>query len=72
MSDFLLVIPAGWTQLDWEYISNNVANMSSQAVNTGVISDIEAWLKDGGQIPAESSLVDFKLIDNTYFLVKLG
>lgn len=72
MSDFLLIIPEGWTELDWGYISNNVANMSSQAVNTGVISDIEQWLKDGNQISLECSLLDFKLIDNTYFLVKLG
>lgn len=72
MSDFLVIVPQGWTQLDWEYISNNVANMSAQAVNNGVLSDIETWLKEGGQIAAESALVDFKLIDNTYFLVRLG
>ena len=72
MSDFLLIIPEGWIQLDWEYVSNNVANISSQSVNNGVISDIEQWLKDGGQIPPDSSLIDFKLIDNTYFLIKLG
>ena len=72
MSEFLVIIPPGWTQLDWEYVANNVPNMSAQAVNNGVISDIEMWLKDAGQIPAESSLVDFKLIDNTYFLIKLG
>ena len=72
MSDILVIIPPGWTQLDWEFISNNIANMSAQAVNNGVVSDIEAWLKEGGQIPTESSLIDFKLIDNTYFLVRLG
>lgn len=72
MSEFLVIVPPGWVQLDWEYISNNVANMSAQAVNNGVVSDIEAWLKEGNQIPAESSLVDFKLLDNTYFLVQLG
>ena len=72
MSEFLVIVPPGWTQLDWEYVANNVPNMSSQAVNNGVVSDIEMWLKDAGQIPAESSLVDFKLIDNTYFLIKLG
>ena len=72
MSEFLVIVPPGWTQLDWEYVANNVPNMSSQAVNNGVVSDIEMWLKDAGQIPAESSLIDFKLIDDSYFLVKLG
>ena len=30
MSQFLLVIPEGWTQLDWQYITNNVPNMSGR------------------------------------------
>lgn len=72
MSEFLVIVPQGWTQLDWEYVSNNVPNMSAQAVNNGVLSDIETWLKAAGQIPEDSSLIDFKLIDDAYFLVKLG
>ena len=76
MSQFLLVIPEGWTQLDWQYITNNVPNMSGPAVastiQSGVLSDIEAGLKEAGIIPPEASLVDAKLIDDTYFMVKLG
>lgn len=72
MSEFLVIIPPGWTQLDWEYVSNNVASISAQSVINGVISDIEQWLKDGNQIPLEKSLLDYKLIDDAYFLVKLG
>ena len=72
MSEFLIIVPSGWVQLDWEYISNNVANMSAQAVTNGVLSDIEQWLKAGNQIEPNYSLLDFKLIDDAYFLVKLG
>ena len=31
-----------------------------------------AGLKEAGIIPPEASLVDAKLIDDTYFMVKLG
>jgi len=72
MSEFLLVIPEGWTQLDWEYIANNVSGMGYQNVVNGAASDIEELLKTNGIIPVESSLVEFKLIDDTYFLVRLG
>lgn len=76
MSQFLLVIPEGWTQLDWQHITNNVPNMSGQAVasmiQSGVLSDIEAGLKEAGIVAQEASLVDAKLIDDTYFMVKLG
>ncbi len=72
MSEFLLVIPEGWTQLDWAYIANNISGMGYQNVVNGVASDIEEILKANGIIPVESSLVEFKLIDDTYFLVRLG
>ena len=76
MSQFLLVIPEGWTQLDWQHITNNVPNMSGPAVasmiQSGALSDIEAGLKEAGIILPEASLVDAKLIDDTYFMVKLG
>ena len=72
MSDFLLVVPEGWTQLDWEYISNNISNMGASNVKGATTLDIETYLKEGGIIAPEASLIEFKLIDDTYFLVRLG
>lgn len=72
MSEFLLIVPEGWTQLDWTYITSNVPNMSYIDVTNGITSDIEERLKGAGIIPAESSLIEFKLIDDTYFIVRLG
>lgn len=72
MGEFLLIIPSGWTQLDWQYITNNVANMGYQNVVNGSTSDIETSLKNAGIIAIESSLIEFKLIDDTYFLVRIG
>mgnify|MGYP003615578926 CR=1 FL=1 len=44
----------------------------ASTIQSGVLSDIEAGLKEAGIIPPEASLVDAKLIDDTYFMVKLG
>ena len=74
MSDFLLVIPAGWTQLDWEFVSNNGLDENSvQNANvTGNMMDVEAPLKDMGLIPPESTVMAAKVIDSAYFMVKLA
>lgn len=71
MSDFLLIVPEGWTQLDWQFITNNVPSMGYQDVMNGLPSVIEETLKTHGIIPVESSLIEYKLIDDTFFLVKL-
>lgn len=74
MSEFLLVVPQGWTQLDWQYITSNVPNMSYGYVidklNGGGLGDIDAALKEAGVIT--QTIVEAKLIDDTYFLVRLG
>lgn len=72
MSEFIIVIPEGWIQLDWQYITNNISGMDYQGVVNAANSDIEERLKSGGIIPLESSLVEYKLIDDTYFMIRLG
>ena len=51
-----------------EHVRPAVASM----IQSGVLSDIEAGLKEAGIVAQEASLVDAKLIDDTYFMVKLG
>lgn len=72
MSEFLVIIPAGWVQLDWEYLSNNVPGMDIPAATTGAVSTMEEMLKSSGQIPQEASLLEYRLLDNSYFLIKIG
>ena len=76
MSDFLLIVPAGWTQLDWSYLTNNLPSMEKSgvenAINSNQYADMEPELKAGGFIPQESTIVEAKLIDDTFFLVRLG
>ncbi len=76
MSDFLLVVPNGWTQLDWQFITNNVAGMDLNGalnmIHSNAYSDINDKLHEAGVIPAEQTVVEARVIDDTYFLVRLG
>lgn len=76
MSNLLLIVPSGWTQLDWQYITNNVPDMGKDsvenAINSGTASTLEPGLKEYGCIPQESVIVEAKLVDDTFFLVRLG
>ncbi len=76
MGNFLLVIPEGWTQLDWQNVSTNVDGINSGSVpewiNANYYVDMEEKLKAAGFIPADKSLIEAKLIDDSYFMVRLG
>lgn len=76
MSEFLLIAPEGWTQLDWQHITNNVPNMTYSQVmdklNGGGLADIDTALKEAGVIAQDVTIVEAKLIDDTHFLVRLG
>jgi hypothetical protein len=72
MSNFLFIIPEGWTQLDLGFISNNVAGLGLSDIRNGVVSDVEERLKIAGVIPQESSLQEFKLFNDEVLLVRLG
>lgn len=76
MSDFLLVIPEGWTQLDWQYITNNIIGMDKAGVEaviaSGVYLDMQDKLWAENLIPTDKVIIEAKLIDDTYFMVRLG
>lgn len=72
MSALLLVIPAGWIQLDWEYVSNNFAGLDAGAIKNNVLLDTENALKAAMLIADDASLQEMKLIDDTYFIIRLG
>ena len=75
MSDFLLVIPEGWTQLDWQVVSSlpdlNKGNVDNW-ISTSQFEYLANPLKDAGLIPVDSIVTSAKLIDDTYFMVTLG
>jgi hypothetical protein len=74
MSDFLLVAPVGWTQLDWEYISNNITGFNKDSVEywAGVdMTLVTQPLRDAGIISVDKTVAELKIMDNTFFLVRL-
>jgi hypothetical protein len=76
MSEFLLVVPEGWSQLDWQVITNSVPGMdyggTMNMINSNNYADMNDKLKEAGIIPADYSIAEARLIDDTYFLVRLG
>ena len=76
MDNFLLITPSGWVSLDWQYLSNNVSDLTMTSVLNCIVSNnyslIENALKESGFISQEATLLEAKLIDDTYFLVRLG
>lgn len=76
MSEFLLIVPDGWTRLDWNFISNHVHGLDYSSVTSYINGNqmfaIDDLLKMNSLIPIESTVTDAKLIDGSYFLVKLG
>lgn len=76
MSDFLIVIPAGWLQMDWAAISAanpdmNVTNVTNW-IETEQFSYIADALKAQELIPADAVVIGARLFDGAYFAVLLG
>lgn len=76
MSDFLLVIPEGWTQLNWDAVREahpdlNKGNVENW-INTSQINYIDELLKAGGIVAPEQTVSAAKLIDDAYFLIQFA
>lgn len=75
--NFLLIIPDGWIQLDWQYICNNIPCLDRISVeniinSNSVTMNMDEPLKAAGFVPQDKTVVAAKLIDDTYFIVQLG
>lgn len=75
MSDFLLIVPEGWTELNLDAVTQ-IPGVSTSALENwianGQMEYITASLVDGGLLPIESVVVDAKLFNGTNFVVMLG
>lgn len=76
MGDFLLVVPADWTQLDWEAAKAASFELTPSYVNNAIataqMGALEETMKIGNIIPQEATLVAAKLIDDQFFMVQLA
>lgn len=75
MSDFLLVIPEGWVQVDFDAASAinpdfNVTNVDNW-IGTNQLSYIEEILKSIGFLDSAVTVIGAKRFD-AYFAVQLG
>jgi hypothetical protein len=75
MSEFLLIVPEGWTQIDYDSVYAANGDFSESNVdnwcNTGQYSYIEEGLKASGVIGAEATVVEARRFHN-HLLVRLG
>jgi hypothetical protein len=75
MSEFLFVIPAGWTEIDWS-IAGASTNLAVAAVEewcaTGNMAVIDEELKVLGLIAPDATVVEAKLFNGEKFVIRLG
>lgn len=74
MSEFMLIAPEGWTQLDYEFIVNNVfdQNTMENLQLQGQLFEIDNALRPLGLIPDGLAIQEIKFIDNTFMWVRFG
>jgi len=73
MSEFLFVIPAGWTQLNIDAVTNAVPMTQMQDyLNTQSWLYLGDDLKNAGLIPQEAYLHEAKMFNAEVFIVRLG
>lgn len=75
MSDFIVVIPEGWTELDWQTITNSTSlgySYTMDLIGSQSWSVIDEILKAAGVLQPDQNVQEAKLIDDAFFLVRLG
>ena len=75
MSQFLLIVPEGWTELDLNTVTQNgdltVGNIETW-IQQNLLYELNDRLHQFGIIDSALTVNEAKLIDGTYFLVRLG
>lgn len=75
MSDFLLVVPECWVQIDLDYACSQIPDLNmgnvDNWISTSQFNYIEVPLKQLGLIPENKTVVSAKRFED-YFAVLLG
>jgi len=76
MAEILLIVPAGWIQLDWVAVQNDIPDLNKANVENWIATNQLIYIQDAlmlsGKIPPDAVVEAAKLLDDTYFLVRLG
>ena len=75
MSEFLLIVPEGWTQLDLDVCQVlpgvTLAALESYIRDQSLVA-LATELINGGVLPADSVINEAQIINGQIFLVRLG
>lgn len=75
MSDFLLVVPEGWVQIDLDYVCSQIPDLNmgnvDNWISTSQFNYIEIPLKQLRLIPEDKTVISAKRFED-YFAVLLG
>lgn len=74
MSEFMMIAPAGWTEMDYEFITNNIVDQTTMEglMLQGQLFEIDNMLAQHGLLPDGQTIQEIKFIDNTYMWVRFG
>ena len=75
MSQLLVIVPEDWLEIDWSYTTGNTeltAVSLQYFMSSGQSAYVDEILKAAGLIPLEATLVDAKVLDDAFFMVRLG
>ena len=72
MSDFLFIIPEGWTQLSKEATDYVGASSAQILADTGNMYDLTAKLQEGGFLVDKQYLIEAKLFNGEILVARLA
>lgn len=74
MSEFLFIIPSGWTQLPIGIIDLIPSGISAVQgwVDQGNATELTNALRDAGQLPANQYIIEAKLFNGDMLVVRIG
>lgn len=63
MSEFLMVVPPGWAELEngQAFVDEHTEAQLLDLISRGELAAVEAMLQDGGHIQADAAMADFRL-----------
>ena len=74
MSEFMMIAPDGWTEMNYEFITNNIVDQTTMEglMLQGQLFEIDNMLAQHGLLPDGQTIQEIKFIDNTYMWVRFG
>ena len=74
MSNFMLIAPDGWTEMNYEFITNNILDQYTMEslMLQGQPYEIDTALAAHGLLPEGKNIQEIKFIDNSFMWVRLG